>query len=255
MGDAFKKVKNGDDLLMSSRAYNSFIGNSNALSARSINKTSPRTILTPQASVVMAKNDSGVDQDRFSILGIEAPPILPSVNVLDFVNKKTFSGIAPLEADHIGRIMITQKGIRAGDMGPAIVSGATPCRLRMTDPAADVRFAEIIDGDSTALKPATSGSIAVLWHVAAATGDEWCIVNLGGGGGAGGGAITIKITNGTHPYEGIEVDKDGTELGDTITDIYNMTGDTTAFTVGDLMEMRVDGSGYNVVRPYSFVEP
>ena len=145
-----------------------------------------------QASVVLVKNASGQDQNRFAVLGIDAPIIPPGAegNEDEFKRQVALSCVTPT-ADHAGRFVVLQEPLADGAIGRACVSGVTVVRLQVEnedDPTADVA-----DGESSHLVSGTSGNAVILWkEEEGGDGGRWAIVRIGGGGASA--QMLIKIT-------------------------------------------------------------
>ena len=142
----------------------------------------PATAGSKQASVILVRNDSGQDQERFAVLGIDAPVILPGDNLDEFKRQVTFSCITPTTADHSQRFVILLEPVRSGGIGRAVIAGVAICQVAMV--SADDTTAGIVDGDTTHLVSGQPGA-QILWSSSTAGGAaDWAIVRLGTGGGA-----------------------------------------------------------------------
>ena len=73
-----------------------------------------------QASVILVKNTSGQDQDRFAVLGIDAPIIAPGAdgNEEEFKRQVALSCVTPT-AEHAGRFVVLQEPLADGAIGRA----------------------------------------------------------------------------------------------------------------------------------------
>jgi len=152
-----------------------------------------------QTGVVLVKNASDAEQERFAVMGIDAPIILPGSegNEDEFKRQVALSCVVPTEADHGsggGRFVILLEPLAVGAIGRATVSGVSIVRLEVandTDTQADV-----IDGDSSKLVTATNGAAQILWRedvdTSGGPATGWAIVRLGASGGAG--PMMIKLT-------------------------------------------------------------
>src|SRR5690606_26013395 len=71
-----------------------------------------------QASVILVKNTSGQDQDRFAVLGIDAPIIAPGAdgNEEEFKRQVALSCVTPT-AEHAGRFVVLQEPLADGAIG------------------------------------------------------------------------------------------------------------------------------------------
>ena len=76
------------------------------------------------SGIVLVKNSSGADRDRFDILGIDGPIIAPTDNPDEFKNRVTIDGITPAMADHTGQFVILAEPIASGAIGRGHLDGA-----------------------------------------------------------------------------------------------------------------------------------
>src|SRR5690606_16315594 len=85
-----------------------------------------------QSGVVLVKNASGQAQDRFAVLGIDAPIIPPDAegNEDEFKRQVALSCVTPT-ADHAGRFVVLLEPLADGAIGRACVSGVTVVRLQV----------------------------------------------------------------------------------------------------------------------------
>ena len=114
-----KRVRSGERLRIPADAYNAFIEASQAFHDKGIDLG--REVSRgrrPGGNVVPVRNDSGADQDRFAVLGIDVPIFGPGDNLQEFQNRPAFKGIAPAAADHLGRFVILLGPAKKGTAGP-----------------------------------------------------------------------------------------------------------------------------------------
>jgi hypothetical protein len=150
-------------------------------------------------TVILVKNDSGSDVNRFGVLGIEEPIVLPSDNENQFAARVALRCIEPSEGessgssetDHRGKFVITAEPIANGKIGRAFVAGVCACKL--DDVTAEGDFAEIIAGDTEHLQIATTGSAVILWKETA-SGGQWAIIRFGGGSGGASFSLVRQYT-------------------------------------------------------------
>ena len=78
MGDALRKVKPGDPLAIPAEAFNAFIDAARDVQSRRLaQRQGAQPAQDPGTTVVLVRNDSGADRDRFDVLGIAGPLISP----------------------------------------------------------------------------------------------------------------------------------------------------------------------------------
>lgn len=181
MGDSFKKVQPGDKLRIPAAAYNAFIDS--ALDLRSRQQNQGRT---PQASyrtsgLVLVKNASGADQERFAVLGVDAPIYTPEDNLDSFKNKVALVGVVPTVQDHYGRFVVLLEPLKAGSIGMAYGTGVCPVRLHVPVGGEDFRFADVRQG-KTVLVASHAGSAEILWKSEASESEGdwvWATARIG----------------------------------------------------------------------------
>ncbi len=161
MGDPFKKVQRGDRLRIPAETFNTFIDAAKDFRSRTQNVARQRQLDLPQTGVVLVKNGTNADLERFHVLGIDRPIFTPGESLFSFQDQIAFVGVTPTEGDHHGRFVVLLEPLRSGMIGRACVSGVTPVRLDVLDEEHD--WADIEDGETDSLKTDTAGSGFILW--------------------------------------------------------------------------------------------
>jgi hypothetical protein len=179
MSDALKKVKPGDPLKIPASTFNTLIDVARAHRQRqhAVNQQ-PRSTARDGGTVLL-RNDSAADRQRFDILGLGDPVILPDAGSgaeQQFKNAVALRGVAPAASSHKGRFAVLAEPLTIGAIGKAIVSGVTPARLYVEDES--FGFADINDADPGSLKTCRDGSAQILWRQSG-TGLVWGVVKLG----------------------------------------------------------------------------
>lgn len=131
--------------------------------------------------VVRVLNNSGGDLDRWAILAIGDPIITPTENEAEFESQVTFEGDTPDGSTPTGRWVVLLEPIPDGDIGRAIISGVTACRIAV--PGSLGTYAECANGVTATLATGSTGSARVLWAEGSGS-ERWAIVRLGDGSGA-----------------------------------------------------------------------
>lgn len=247
MGDAMKKVRTGDPLVVPAQAYNAFIDAAKDFHQRTTHLGQQATPGYRSAGIVLVKNESGEDRARFDVLGLGDPIFLPDAGAVaeqSFKNAVAFRGDMPDETLHRGKFVILLEPLAAGAIGRAYLAGVTVARLRLEDAAQQVTHAEIIDADAAALQPAVGGSAAVLWYQEQ-TGDVWAVVRLGNAAPAG---VWVQITsteaNGGQyaSWQEVELTDDGSGglAWSAVTDGLNGTDDGALYEVNGVENIPAD---------------
>jgi len=178
-GDAFKKVQPGQRLEITAEAFNAFLDAARAAREHKQFGTEASQFFR-QSGIVKVKNASGADRGRFAVLGLSEPIILPAANETEFKRQVTFEGVVPAKNDHKGKFAVLLEPVAAGKIGLAVVAGVVPVRLQV-DPAKLYDCAEIIDGNTQALRNQPHGSARVLWVEGTGSTERWAVVRLDDG--------------------------------------------------------------------------
>jgi hypothetical protein len=136
--------------------------------------------VTRQADVIKVRNDSDTDlYERFGVLGIDQPLILPDQSENHFQQQVQFSGVTPRAGVHEGRFVIMVDPVAKGNIASGIVSGLAPVKLSVPDPDNIASYAEIADGSLAVLASQKSGSAFVCWVEDNGQSIQWAIVRVG----------------------------------------------------------------------------
>ncbi len=132
-----------------------------------------------QTGVVLVRNDSGADRDRFAVLGTDSPVILPGDNLDEFKRIVALKGVTPTVATHLGRLVVLDEPLTSGAIGRAVVSGVCPAQVNII--ATADQFADVANSSTAHLESKVLGSARILWRASpGSTGVQWCIVHLTG---------------------------------------------------------------------------
>ena len=178
MSDALKKVQSGQPLVTPATAYNAFIDAAHDFRQRTAHLGQGAQPSFSQASIVLVRNDSGSNQNRMAVLGVDTPIIDPSVNEDEFKNRVALSCITPAADTHEGQFVVLAEPIATGKIGRAYAAGVCPVKIDVPDEDHEWRFAEIADGVTANLKVSMQGSAGILWR-AGGTGVQWAVIRLG----------------------------------------------------------------------------
>ena len=178
MSSALKKVRSGDPLVIPAAAYNAFIDAALDFRQRTAHLGQGAQPSFSQASIVLVRNDSGSNQNRMAVLGVDAPIIDPSANEEEFRNRVALSCVAPEEGTHEGRFVVLAEPIAHGKIGRAYAAGVCPVKVDVPDEEHEWHYAEIADGITANLKVSMQGSSTILWR-AGGTGVQWAVIRLG----------------------------------------------------------------------------
>jgi len=135
--------------------------------------------------VILVRNDTGEDRDRFQIVGLGGPVFTPTDNESDFFNGGwALKGELPDVELHAGKFGVLLEPCLANGFAHCLIHGLALCRLEVPDDTTTIESADIDDGDATHLIDGDAAK--VLWHEPGdpTPADKWAIVLLGGGAGA-----------------------------------------------------------------------
>ncbi|NJL31872.1 MAG: hypothetical protein HC898_09705 [Phycisphaerales bacterium] len=183
MSDALKKVRTGDPLRIPAAAYNSFIDSAIDLQTRQMNQARMPRSTHSDSDIVLVKNATGADQDRFAVLGIDRPIYRPMDNLESFKNTLALQGIIPTtdNATHTGRFVVLAEPLKADAIGRAYIGGVIPVRIFNSLAAgAAFDFADIDNNNTARLTTVPDSSAQILWRENTSAEQEmWAVVRLG----------------------------------------------------------------------------
>ncbi len=178
MSDGLKKVQPGQPLAIPASAYNAFIDAALDFRQRTAHLGQGAQPSFAQASIVLARNDSGSNQNRMAVLGVDSPIIDPSANEEEFKNRVALSCVAPAADTHEGKFVVLAEPIASGKIGRAYAAGVCPVKIDVPDEDHAWHYAEIADGVTAHVKARRQGSAGVLWR-AGGTGVQWAVIRFG----------------------------------------------------------------------------
>lgn len=168
MGDPFQKVVPGERLHIPARAWNEF------LAAR--DPGYDQEVEThPVMHAVWVRNDSGSNRERFEILGLDVPIVLPTSDAEEFKARAMFSGVTPNTTTHATKFAILQEPLPAGGIGKALIFGVAITQISVS--GSDLDWAAPATG-SYKLANGTTGAVRILW-IENSGATRWAIVGVG----------------------------------------------------------------------------
>ncbi|MBI5725918.1 MAG: hypothetical protein HZA50_18305 [Planctomycetes bacterium] len=177
MADPFKKVAAGESLKISAAAYNAFVDAAKAFRNSANDQSQTAKPALKQNSIILIRNDSGSDRNRFDILGISGPVFSPADDENAFINQPALCGVSPNAENHAGKFVILQEPVAAGQMGKSCIDGLSIARIEIVNETD--KFADVKSGDPSTLKSCLIGSARILWKD---SGTAWALVRMGEGG-------------------------------------------------------------------------
>ncbi|MDY7011395.1 MAG: hypothetical protein SVV80_11695 [Planctomycetota bacterium] len=176
MSSQLKKVQSGDPLKIPAQTFNIFIDAARDFRSRQQAARQNAQQTFRSSGIILVKNASDYDQNRFAVLGIDFPVITPTDNEDEFKNRLALRGVTPAKANHIGKFVILTEPLADGEIGRAFAHGVCPVKINVID--ANHRFADVNDGVTGSLQSGLTGAALILW-AESGTGEVWAVVRLG----------------------------------------------------------------------------
>jgi len=180
MAATLKKVSPGDPLVIPAATYNAFIDAAQDFQQRQRSTQRDAQRDRPDTGIVLVRNESGADRERFDVLGVAGTIVNPIDNADAFKERVALKGTTP-GTEHAGRFAVLLEPLVANEIGRACVDGVCVVKVEMVDEAHV--FAEVSPGDPSKLKSGTAGSAALLWIQPPVerevTGVAWTIAKIG----------------------------------------------------------------------------
>lgn len=134
MAGPMQKVKRGDPLVIPAATFNTFIDAARDFQDRQ--RSSRRDAVREQrdTGIVLVRNESGADRERFDVLGIEGPIIERVDNEDEFKQRVALRGVLP-SSPHPGKFAILLEPAKDQAIVRACVDGVCVVRVRMVDEA------------------------------------------------------------------------------------------------------------------------
>ena len=160
----------------------------------------------PRAGQVVIEVEPQTDVGELGVLILDEPVFLPTATTgggNDTADAATLQApamraVAPATANLSGAVAITLEPIASGNRGRAVVQGVSWARVDIQT-AGDTACGPI-DADKTRLESG-AGALTILWAEKAdagtKTGEQWCLVLLGGGSSADKRRIAYKVNEGS----------------------------------------------------------
>lgn len=170
-----RKVQSGDPLDIPAATFNKFIDASRDFLSRQSDMNRSRTKDTRNSGIILVKNASGGDRERFHVLGIKEPVISASDNEGQFKNRVALKGEMPTEDDHTSKFVILLEPLKNDGIGLAMALGICPVKLTVDNE--DHTHADVKDEEAATLQSGFSGSAQILWKEEG-TGEKWAVVRI-----------------------------------------------------------------------------
>ena len=198
MPDPYKKVRPGERLVISARAWNRAQEAADRVlgAATGFGGAGSRDFSAPY-TWVYARNGTGSTVNRWGILAITGVEITPTSDASaaateQFQQMPVLTGGTPSATTTAWCVAI--EPIASNAIGRVAVAGVVQCKLEVT--SADDKFAAC-KASASELKTGTSGEATILWKDSGTGSGKWAFVRFGGaGGGVRLGTISATWTKG-----------------------------------------------------------
>ena len=176
-----KKVQPGDPLHIPAQTFNTMIDATAAYREHAIGRTRDTGTDTRNAGIVLVKNTSVVDVNRFGVLAVDGSIIDHATNADEFAQRVALTGRVPVAGDQ-GTPVVLLEPLASGKIGRAVVSGVVQVQVEVPDFETKT-YADLKTGESTKLAATDRGSARILDITVDASGSfpatAWAVVRLG----------------------------------------------------------------------------
>jgi hypothetical protein len=252
MGDPLKKVQPGQRLHIPAEAYNAFVDAALREKSRRHDSDQQSIASQLQPGLITVRNQTGLQQNRFSILQLTTPIVDPVNNLQQFKNAVTFYGIVPAEPLEKKTVAILIEPLDINAIGRAAIITPTPVQIDVVD--AEDQFAEPVDATTANLQSGSTGRFRIIWKESG-TGLKWAVVMLSGG--PGGATLAyFRLTEDAETSSTVEARRctySGDYLTGDVTSIHNWHGlldgaETDYVCLCGLLEVEEGVSGWAFVQ-------
>jgi hypothetical protein len=171
MSDSFQSVVPGQRLKVPAATWNAMLAaaQSHVQSQFDVKPSTAGDVRSPALAKV--RNTTASTLDRFSIVGIAAPVVLPDNSPWEFARQTAVDVTLPMD----GRFAVLLEPLASGAIGSAAVAGVVPVRLSVSDQPYEA--ATIIPGEPDHLQNVPHGPARILWMEASGS-IRWAIVRI-----------------------------------------------------------------------------
>ena len=132
-----------------------------------------------QGNIVLVRNDSGFDLDRYSVLGLSGTLFDPTTEAVSFQREIAVTGVIPVPGTHDDNFVVLQEPIKNGDLGLAMIAGVTIVKVWVASAEANGIFTYArIQAAAASLEKSPSGPAKII-TIEAGTGNKWALVSFG----------------------------------------------------------------------------
>ncbi|MHC4715344.1 MAG: hypothetical protein ACYS5V_00075 [Planctomycetota bacterium] len=177
MPDPFRKYKEGErfERGIPAGAWNAFVDAAAAHRQRSLSGVGDG-LLAQQATTTLVQNNTGGDLTQFSIVALDGVVFGPSDDLDEFKQNFALKGVVPNANYHTGEFAVLQEPIESGDLGWAVLSGITVCKVNVLKEW--MQRADVAWGTTSRLETCMHGAAQILYKESG-TGEKWAVVKIG----------------------------------------------------------------------------
>lgn len=185
MADKMKKVRPGEPLRIPAGTFNTFIDTARDYLNRThgIGRGPVAGAVALDTGTVLVRNDTGVDVDRFGVLGVDSIVIAPTDNPDEFKSRPILSVVTPvIPGAHSENFVVLAEPLpheateADRPIGQAVIDGVTVAVVNVQH--ADHECAVPVNGTRTNFNSAAIGPVRIIYKEAG-TGYKWALVRLG----------------------------------------------------------------------------
>ena len=178
-GSKLTHVRPGDPLEISAGTFNAMVDAAKAHQGgrHGVGRTTRPDLR--QSNMVLVRNDSGFDLDRYNVLGLSGVLFDPTAYPTSFQREIAVTGVIPVPGTHDDNFVVLQEPIKDGDLGLAMVAGVSIVKVYVVSSEANSIFSYAkIQAAAASLEKAPSGPVKII-YIEAGTGNKWALVSFG----------------------------------------------------------------------------
>jgi len=169
-----KKVSPGQPLRIPAATFNTMIDAAMDFQRRSLNRGSSVVPPDTKNGIILVRNQSGADRNRFDVLGLSTVVVTPTENAQEFASRWALNAVLPA-ATHTGKFAVLQEPIKSGAFGTALILGVTPVNVtRPTGETSEIVGAKV---GQTYLEAGLTGA-QIVWEDSGGTTPHLALVRM-----------------------------------------------------------------------------
>jgi hypothetical protein len=175
-GNKFSKVQTGQRRILPADVWNAMLETIEYVDGLRESGGALTGPMSRSPTIIQVANQSGRDISAYGVLALDTPTITPAADLHEWCNRWAMTGVVPQLPGYFGKFCVPIEGIRAGEVGPAVVAGVVPV---VVDQPGDIAlpFADVGHNRTDALVTGTVGLAQILWQESG-KGIHWALVRL-----------------------------------------------------------------------------